>query len=203
MKTNLQKIRKMTALAILIALVAVLQVLSLVPINPIVGITLALVPIVVGAILYGPAAGAMLGAVMGVVVFAAVVGGQAGALSTAMLNLNPIVTFLVCIFKSTIAGFLSGVVYRAISKAGKEKLAIIVAALVCPIVNTGLFLSALLTVFYSVAASFAESTGKNMIYFIFVLILGVNFILEFVLNSALSPAIVRIVETVGKKKTKK
>ena len=121
-----------------------------------------------------------------------------------MLNLNPIVTFLVCIFKSTIAGFLSGVVYRALAKTGKETLAIIAAAIVCPIVNTGLFLSALLTVFYSVAASFAEATSSpSMIYFVFVLILGVNFILEFVINSALSPAIVRIVSVVRKNKLAK
>ena len=196
----------MTAIAILIALVAVLQALSIVigSLNPIVSFTLALVPIVVGAILYGPLTGALLGAVMGIVVFASVVSGQAGALSTAMLNLNPIVTFLVCIFKTAIAGLLSGIIYRAISKTGKEKLAVIVAALVCPVVNTGLFITALMTVFYSVAVNFAEATSSpSMIYFIFVLILGINFVLEFVINSALSPAILRIVSVVGKRKKAK
>jgi hypothetical protein len=42
-----------------------------------------------------------------------------------------------------------------------------------------------------------------MLYFIFVIILGINFVLEFILNSALSPVIVRIIEVVGKKKITK
>jgi len=193
-------IRRMTSLAILIALVAVLQVISLVPINPIVGITLALAPIVVGAILFGPISGAFLGAVMGAVVFVSVVMGQAGALSTAMLQLNPIVTFLVCILKSSFAGLASGLVYRAIAKTGKQTLAIIIAAIVCPIVNTGLFVAALLTVFHSVAAEYAALSDASMAKFVIVMILGVNFILEFVINSALSPAIVRIISIVRKSK---
>lgn len=199
---NTKKIRKMVALAILCALVVVLQTISVLigQLNPVVSFTLALVPIVVGAVLYGPVAGTVLGAVMGIVVFISVVGGQAGPLSTAMLQLNPVVTFLVCILKSAIAGLVSGLSYRAIAKTGKDKLAIIIAAIVCPIVNTGIFLATLLTVFYSIAAQYAAG---RMFYFIFVIILGINFVIEFVLNSALSPAIVRIVEVVRKNKIAK
>ncbi|MBE6631268.1 MAG: ECF transporter S component [Ruminococcaceae bacterium] len=202
---NTQKIRKMTAIAILAALVAVLQAISIFigQFNPVVSFTLALVPIVVGAVLYGPWAGAFLGAVMGAVVFASVVGGQAGALSTAMLQYSPIVTFIACVFKTTAAGLVSGAVYKAISKTGKEKLAIIIAAILCPIVNTGIFLALLLTVFYGIASSFASGGNFTMVYFVFVLILGINFVIEFVLNSALSPVIVRIIEVLRKNKLTK
>lgn len=197
--TNTRKIRKLVSIAILIALVAVLQALSIVigQFNPVVSFTLALVPIVVGSVLYGPYIGALLGAVMGFVVFISVVGGQAGALSTAMLQLHPVITFVVCIAKTALAGFVSGITYKAITKVGKERLAIIVAAILCPIVNTGIFLAFLLTVFYDIAAGFAAG---DMIYFVFVLILGINFVIEFVLNSALAPVIVRIIGVVKKNK---
>lgn len=200
--TNRQKIRQMTSLAILTALVAVLQALSIIigQFNPVVSFTLALIPIVVGAVLYGPWAGAFLGAVMGAIVFASVVGGQAGLLSTEMLQLQPIVTFLLCILKTTVAGFVSGVTYKAITKTGRETLAIVIAAILCPIMNTGIFLAGLLTVFYDIAAKYAAG---NMVYFIFVLILGINFVIEFVLNSALSPVIVRIIAAVRKNKLTK
>jgi uncharacterized membrane protein len=197
-----QKTRKMVALAMLCALVIVLQTVSILigQLNPIVSFTLALVPIVVGAVLYGPTAGTVLGAVMGIVVFISVLLGQAGPLSAEMLQLNPVVTCLVCILKTAVAGFVSGLLYRIIAKTGKEKLAIIIAAIVCPVINTGIFLATLLTVFYGVAATFAAG---RMLYFIFVSILGINFVLEFILNSALSPVIVRIIEVVGKKKITK
>jgi uncharacterized membrane protein len=197
-----QKTRKMVALAMLCALVIVLQTVSILigQLNPIVSFTLALVPIVVGAVLYGPTAGTVLGAVMGIVVFISVLLGQAGPLSAEMLQLNPVVTCLVCILKTAVAGFVSGLLYRIIAKTGKEKLAIIIAAIVCPVINTGIFLATLLTVFYGVAVTFAAG---RMLYFIFVIILGINFVLEFILNSALSPVIVRIIEVVGKKKITK
>lgn len=193
------EIRKLVTIALLVALVAVLQALSIVigQFNPVVSFTLALVPIVVGAVLFGPYVGALLGAVMGLVVFISVVGGQAGALSTAMLQLHPVITFLVCIAKTALAGLVSGFSYKAISKVGKERLAIIVSSVLCPIVNTGIFLAFLLTVFYDIAAGYAAG---NMIYFVFVLILGINFVIEFVLNSALAPVIVRIIEVIKKNK---
>lgn len=195
--TRTRRIRKLVVMAMLTALVIVLQLISILPINPVVGVTFALTPIVIGAILYGEWAGALLGAVMGIEVFIMVVTGQAGSLSTAMFQLNPVVTFLVCVLKTAIAGFLSGWLYSLLEKTGKKTLAAIVSALVCPVVNTGLFLSALLTVFYGVADKFAEG---SMVHFVFIGILGVNFILEFVINSVASPAIARIVQVVRKNK---
>lgn len=194
--TRTRRIRKLVVMAMLTALVIVLQLISIIP-TPIVGVTFALTPIVIGAILYGEWAGALLGAVMGIEVFIMVVTGQAGSLSTAMFQLNPVVTFLVCVLKTAIAGFLSGWLYSLLEKTGKKTLAAIVSALVCPVVNTGLFLSALLTVFYGVADEFAEG---SMVHFVFIGILGVNFILEFVINSVASPAIARIVQVVRKNK---
>ena len=61
MKKNSLKIKRLVGLATLSAIVIVLQVFSnYIQFGP-VSITLALIPIVVGAILYGPGVGALLG----------------------------------------------------------------------------------------------------------------------------------------------
>ena len=64
------KIKRMAAIALLMALVVVMQFISgLIP--PVSGfsISLVLIPIVLGAALYGPSAGALLGATFGMVVY--------------------------------------------------------------------------------------------------------------------------------------
>ena len=66
-RNNHASVVRLTSLALLAALVVVLQtVASGIRIGP-VPISLTLVPIVVGAILFGPGAGAGLGAVFGIV----------------------------------------------------------------------------------------------------------------------------------------
>ena len=63
-----EKTRRLTGLALLTAIVAVLQVVaSFIKFGPFT-ITLALAPILIGAALYGPKAGAYLGGVFGLVV---------------------------------------------------------------------------------------------------------------------------------------
>ena len=66
---NSNKIKKITGLAIFISIVVVLQVFSNYVKFGQVSITLALIPIVVGAIIYGPWAGFLLGAVCGICIF--------------------------------------------------------------------------------------------------------------------------------------
>ncbi len=192
------RIHTLVGLAILSAIVVVLQLFCIIPINPVVSITLSLIPIVVGAIIYGPWAGAFLGTVLGGVIFVLVVQGSAGALSTAMFNFSPVATFLVCILKTALAGFLSGLVYKLLTKSGHEKIGIIVASLLCPFVNTGIFVTALLTIFGSIASASAESSGVSLIYFIIVMIVGINFVVEFAINGLLAPVVVRIIGAVKK-----
>lgn len=191
-------IHTLVGLAILSAIVVVLQLFCIIPINPVVSITLSLIPIVVGAIIYGPWAGAFLGAVLGGVIFTLVIQGSAGALSTAMFNFSPVATFLVCILKTSLAGFLSGLVYKLLSGRGRETLGIVISALLCPLINTGIFVSALLTIFSSITSSFAESSSVSVIYFIIVMIVGINFVVEFAINGLLAPVVVRIIAAVKK-----
>ena len=74
--------RKMIYTAMLAAVVVVLQLFVSIPLGMFT-ITLTLVPIMLGAILFGPTSGAFLGGVFGVVVAIQVITGAAGAANRA------------------------------------------------------------------------------------------------------------------------
>ena len=197
MKTN-QKILRMVELAMLAAIIMVLQQI-VIPLPGGLTLSLVLVPIVVGAVLFGPAAGAILGGVFGVVVTFLVMTARAGDLSTMMWVANPAVTALVCIVKGVAAGFCAGLVARTFKK--RTFVGIVLAAAVAPVVNTGIFLVGMLTVFREVMMTFAQNIGMGgtgVIYFAVVVLVGINFIIEFAANLILSPTIASIVKAVRK-----
>jgi uncharacterized membrane protein len=183
--------RTLTGLALFTAIVVVLQLLgSFIRFGPF-SISLVLVPIVVGAALYGPAAGAWLGFVFGLVVL---LSGDAAA----FLAVNPIGTILTVLVKGTGAGFLAGLTYRALAKVN-DWLAVIAAAVVAPVVNTGIFLVGCLLFFMPTITEWATAMGFPSVgnYMIFGLV-GANFLFELLFNIVLSPVIVRLIK-IGRK----
>ena len=85
----------------------------------------------------------------------------------------------------------------------KKYLGIVLAAAAAPIVNTGIFLLGMLTVFRGVMQEFADKIGMGgttIIYFAVIVLVGVNFLVEFAANLICSPAIVRVVDAVEKSK---
>lgn len=199
MKNNHEKVRKLTTLALLTAIVVVLQLVgSSFHIGPI-PFSLVLVPIVVGAILLGPAEGAVLGAVFGVI---ALSGGISGTdwFTAALWNFSPFWTAMTCMVKGALCGAVSGWVYRALQR--RVTLACVISALVCPVVNTGVFALSMLTVMRGGLMKIAAENawGTNVLTVLFVVVIGVNFFVELGINAALSAAIARIVKAVGAKR---
>ena len=197
--------RMLTGMALMTAVVVILQFLgAFVRFGPF-SISLVLIPIVVGAALYGPAAGAWFGFVFGMVVL---LSGDAAA----FLVINPLGTILVVLFKGALAGLCAGLVYTALSGAAAKKappaeetpkkgieLPVIVSAIVCPVVNTGIFLIGCLLFFLPTIREWAAAMGFENVgsYMIFGLV-GGNFLFELLFNIILSPVIVRLIR-VGKK----
>ena len=135
---------RLTSLALLAALIVVLQtVASGIKIGP-VPISLTLVPIVVGAILFGPGAGAFLGGVFGVVCLIAGIAGT-DQFTNLLWVANPFCLTVICVGKAVLCGWVAGLVYRALEK--RQTLGCIAAAICAPIVNTGVFAIGMLTVF--------------------------------------------------------
>lgn len=110
------KTRRLAGLALFTAIVVVLQLLgSFIKVGPF-AVSLVLIPIVVGAAVYGVSAGAWLGFVFGVVVTIAVVTG-ADAGGYIMFSARPVMTVLVCLIKGTAAGLVA---VRSIAPSAKS-----------------------------------------------------------------------------------
>lgn len=197
--TNTKKVDKtvrMVTLAILTALIIILQIVSnFIKFGP-VQITLALTPIIIGAALYGMWAGAFLGTVLGVVILVWGLCGLDGGFVLTLMGINPVIGVALATFKTTFAGLAAGAVYTALSKKN-DIAASFVAGGLCPIVNTGLFILAMLTVFVDVVKGFAD--GQNVIVYTFVTFVGINFVVEFVVNMVLATAVTRIIRIARKK----
>lgn len=183
------KIKKMTGVALLMALVVVLQLLGgMIP--PIGGFTISLVliPIVLGAALYGPKTGALLGATFGVVVIiGCITGTDAGG--AMVFQANPILCMLVVLSKGILAGTLSGAVY-AVLKEKNQTLAMVLAAVVCPVVNTGIFILCMAAFFIDVLS--AGAGGGGILGYVLSGLVLCNFVPELIINVVFSGAGVRI-----------
>ncbi len=183
--------RTLTGLALFTAIVVVLQFLgAFVRFGPF-SISLVLIPIVVGAALYGHFAGAWLGFVFGMVVL---LSGDAAA----FLAVNPLGTVLTVLLKGALAGLCAGLVYRALEKLNGW-LAVILAAVAAPVVNTGIFLVGCVLFFMPTITEWATAMGFPSVgnYMIFGLV-GANFLFELLVNIVLSPVVVRLIK-IGRK----
>ena len=174
--------------AVLTAIVAVLQFMgAFIKFGPF-SISLVLVPIVVGAAICGTGAGAWLGLAFGITVL---LSGDAAL----FMAVNIPGTIATVLLKGMLCGFAAGLVYKSL--AGKNiYIAVIAAALVCPIVNTGIFLLGCKIFFmdtireWAVQAEFGDNAGGYMI----ISLVELNFIAETVINIVLSPIITRLIK---------
>lgn len=183
-------IKKLTQLAILTAVVIVFQMLgSFIHIGP-TSVSLVLVPIVIGAIVLGPASGAFLGFVFGLITLIAGISGT-DPFTNILFTAQPFATSAICILKATLAGFGAGLVYKAAN--GKNKFAAsVLAAASAPIINTGIFvLGGLFLVNKTLEANLANfgAGGQTVVYFVIIGCAGLNFVAEFFVNLVVSPAI--------------
>ena len=182
--------RTLVGVALFTAIVFVLQMFgSAIHLGPF-SITLTLIPIVVGAALYGSWAGAWLGFVFSMVVLFTD--------SQAFMVINPIGTIITVLVKGTAAGFLSGVVYRSQEKKNSW-LAAIMAAITAPVTNTGLFLIGCVLFFLPTVSEWGKAAGfENVGLYMVTVFVGLNFLVELAVNLVLSPVIVRLIK-IGRK----
>lgn len=185
---NASKTNRMVGMAIFIAIIIVLQLIGGFIKFGSFSISLVLIPIVVGAALYGPIAGGIFGGVFGLVVLIGCVSGTDVGGHILWME-SPVLTSVLCLLKGILAGYTAGLVYSALGKKNTY-LGVICAAIVCPVVNTGIFIGAMMLLFRDTLTQWAGNT--SVIYFAFIGMAGINFLLELAVNIVLSPAIVRI-----------
>lgn len=191
---NKMSTRVMVLGAILTALVIILQMMgAFVRFGPF-SISLVLIPIVIGAATCGVGIGAWLGFVFGLVVL---LSGDAGA----FWAVNALGTVITVLLKGTLCGLLAGFTYKLLAKYNVY-VAVIAAAIVCPLVNTGVFLLGCLLFFMETVSGWAAQAGLggNVAQYMIVGLVGVNFLFELGSNVVLSPVIVELINIGTKKK---
>lgn len=187
--------KNLSALAILTALVIVLQVFGGYFSIGTVTLSFVLIPIVIGAIALGPLSGAFLGFIFGAITYIMGVIGLSPFTNTLFVS-HPFLTAATCFVKAIAAGGLSGLAYKCL-KSKNELAAVFVASAVAPIVNTGIFILGALIMYDTISAMSAASNA-SVIYFLFIMCAGVNFIIEFALNMVFAPSVLRVIKAVRK-----
>lgn len=146
---------------------------------------IGLIPIVIGAAMCGTAIGAWLGFVFGFVVL--ITGG-----ANLFLAYNIPGTLITVLAKGIACGFAAGIVNKLLTKFNSD-VAAIASAIVCPIVNTGIFLLGCLIFFMPHAQAIAQVTQLAHSGFeVFLALAMANFLFELGMNIVVSPIIVKI-----------
>jgi len=191
---SLTATKRLAGIAVFIAVVVMLQVFAtfirpgLIPIN------LALTAIIIGSAIYGVKAGIALGLSFGTVVLISGISGTA-PLSAAMWAFNPVLMLIATFGRGALMGSAAGFAYSLVSKKNRY-LGVICAAIAGPVVNTGTFFAVLYFMFRDILNQRAGDTP--ILYHLFIVMAGGNFLFELIANIALCPTIFRIIN-IGKK----
>ena len=188
MKTKMTT-RELTLASILTAIVFVLQYFGCVIKFGTFSISTVLIPIVIGAAVCGTWVAAWLGFVFGIAVL---LSGDAAI----FLAVSVCGTVLTVLLKGTGCGFASGLAYKAMRKISGEYLSVMVSAIICPIVNTGIFLLGCRLFFMDTVSQIAVSAGweGSIAKFMIIAFVGINFLVEMGINIFLSPIVVRLLK---------
>ena len=184
------KTKNMVGVGLFTAIVVILQFLGGGIKFGMFSISLVLVPIVVGSAIYGWTSGAWLGFAFGAAVL---LSGDAAA----FLAIDPLATVLVVLVKGTACGLTAGLVYKLLKNVN-HTVAVFSAAILCPVVNTGIFLLGCQLFFLETVAGWGSAMGyENVAAYMFLGLAGVNFLIEIGVNIVLAPVIVRLIK-IGK-----
>lgn len=190
MKTNKQngeQTKKLVLTALLTSIVALLSYFGgFIKIGGFASISLTLIPVVLGAALCGPWVGTLLGFVSGLFFL------FNPADSSFWINISPLGTIFTVLLKGSACGLFAGLSYKLLKRLNKY-FAVIFSAIICPIVNTGIFLIGCRLFFWDTVVSGAQGEGKSVIAYLLVAYVGLNFVLELIVNIVVSPAILRII----------
>ena len=186
---------RLVTLAIFTAIVAVLQLMGVAIRFGTFAVSMVGVPVILGAALMGPSAGAWLGLVFGVTVL---ISGDAAL----FLTWDPPATIVIVLLKGTLAGLTAGLFYRLLEKRNGF-LAVLAAAVAYPLVNTGVFFLGCMLFFLEDCIQFAAGLGitGSGAMIVMTVFIGFNFFFELGLDLVLSGAVSRLIQ-IGKRTLK-
>ena len=196
-KSNQRKVYntdKLVYLAVFTALVIVLQCLASF-VFPKLGISLnlSLIPIVIGSALCNRWTGAWLGFVSSFIILF-------DPTTVGFMTFNAPATIFLVLFKGTMAGLAAGLVYSLLENKNRY-VAITVAAALAPVVNTGIFFGGCFLFFapyiqevQAALVSAGNDVPSNIVAFVIIVFIGINFLIEFGVNLLFIPIISRLIK---------
>ena len=197
------KNKHLLAMVKLAMLVALLMIFCFTPIGflkiGIVEITFNMIPVVIGAIAIGPAAGAFLGALFGAASFWQCFGQS--TFGMLLFGVNPFFTVLICFVPRILAGLIPGLIFRAMTKKKDNIAAYFVSAAVGSLTNTVLFVGGFCLLFKDTMLGMASDNGLSPLAFIATAFL-LNAAVELVANTAIVAAVSKAVTKAEKSKSK-
>ena len=163
-------------------LCAVLLVMSFTPlgylnIGPL-AISFNMIPVAIAAITLGPVGGMILGAMFGITSFLQCMGiGGTSAMGVVLFEINPFLAFLQRFVPRLLAGLLSALAFNGVKRFTNPTIACFATGFIAALLNTVLFMLALVLLFGNTAYVQGLMGGKNVILFICAFV-GINAVVE-------------------------
>ena len=185
-------VRYLTQLSLLVAIEVVMKTIGLgsVPVGPLY-MSFLTVPVAVGAIVLGPLAGMILGGVFGFVSFLDAIKG-ASVMTSNLLAVSPVNTFVLCFGTRVLMGLCVGLVYLLMTRiCTNSTVSCFVTSLSAPLLNTLFFMGYIVLAFYQtpyIQGLVASKGAVSPVMFV-VLLVGVQGILEAVVCSVAGTAV--------------
>ena len=163
-------------------------------------ITFITIPVIIGAVLLGPVGGLFLGAVFGITSFIQCFG--MSTFGVALFSASPLRTAIVCIVPRVLMGWLTAVIFKAISSKDKTSFVqYLVASIAGPLLNTILFTGTLLLLFNNapIIIQLKEQFGSTNVMAFAAAFVGVNGLIEAGVCAVLGTALCKALSVAMKK----
>lgn len=195
-----KEILNLTLTAIFIAIILVFNFtfLGFIKVG-VIEISLIGIPVSVGAVLLGKRSGIILGTTFGVLSFAQCFG--MSAFGTALMAINPVYTFIMCIVPRVLMGGLSAWIFQLLQKTKlPQTLSSTIACVACALTNTigfiGLFIA-----FFSQTEFFTNlqsEMGVSNLFAFIVAFVGINGLVEVLANAVVGAAMSPVIQRLNK-----
>lgn len=189
---------KMAQMAILIAVVLIMAFTPLGYLKTVgLEISLITIPVAIGAMVIGPGAGAVLGAVFGLTSFYQCFG--MSPFGAVLLGINPLYTFLVCVPTRILTGYLAGVLFKVFIKADKSNtICYFVGGFMTAFLNTLFFMGTLILFFWNTEyIQSLNAAGANALMFVAAFV-GINGVVEWIATTIVGGIVSKAVAKIAK-----
>ncbi len=193
MKHKKYDTRKMVSTAMLCALLLMMSFtpLGYLNIGPL-AITFNMIPVAIGAVVLGPVGGMVLGGMFGITSFLQCLGiGGTSAMGVILFEINPLFAFVQRFLPRLLAGLLSGFIYKGVKRLSNNSVGCFVTGFSAALLNTALFMSALVLLFGNTSYIQSLIGGRNVIVFICAFV-GINAVVEMFVTSLIVGVVGRV-----------